>query len=118
MGILNTVPESYDGAILFDGFEDALIGFGTQFNRPVAIYSWLKMVGQLAQENGAMCEDREACQADHWSEAEEYIEFNTAGGWFGENTPIILREHWPIKDEDEEPQGCKHCGNVSGGCTC
>jgi hypothetical protein len=23
-----------------------------------------------------------------------------------------------IEEEDQEPQGCKHCGNVANGCTC
>jgi hypothetical protein len=86
-------PEFADGAVLFDGMEHALIGFGTQFNRPIAIYSYEKMVNRLAEDFGAFCEEREACQVDHWMEAEEYIEFNTAGGWFGETTPVILREY-------------------------
>lgn len=86
-------PEFANGAVLFDGMEHALIGFGTQFTLPVAIYSYEKMVTRLAEDFGAFCEEREACQADHWMEAEEYIEFNTAGGWFGDTTPVILREY-------------------------
>lgn len=23
-----------------------------------------------------------------------------------------------LEEEDQEPQGCKHCGNVANGCTC
>jgi hypothetical protein len=80
------------------------------------------MVGQLAAEIGADCDKSDACQNDHWAEAEEYIEFNTAGAWLGENTPIILRETVAdamIREQvDLEPQGCKHCGNVANGCAC
>ena len=30
--------EEYEGAILFTGFEEALVGFGYQHSNPVAIY--------------------------------------------------------------------------------
>jgi hypothetical protein len=93
MGILT--PECADGAVLFDGMEHAIIGFGTQFNRPIAIYSYNKMVSRLTDEFTEQCEVIGSAHhdCDHWMEAEEYIEFNTAGGWFGETTPVILREY-------------------------
>jgi hypothetical protein len=93
MGLLT--PEFADGAVLFDGMEHAIIGFGTQFNRPIAIYSYNKMVSRLTDEFTEQCEIIGSAHhdCDHWMEAEEYIEFNTAGGWFGETTPVILREY-------------------------
>ena len=93
MGLLT--PEFADGAVLFDGMEHAIIGFGTQFNRPIAIYSYNKMVSRLTDEFTEQCEVIGSAHhdCDHWMEAEEYIEFNTAGGWFGETTPVILREY-------------------------
>lgn len=111
-------PEFAHGALLFDGFEDAFLGYGTQFNKPFAVYSYTKMVQKLVDEFTADCVDTRECLEDHVSDAIEYIDFNTAGAWFGEGTPIILRDDEPFEGYDSEPQGCKHCGNVAGGCTC
>jgi hypothetical protein len=73
------------------------------------------MVEKLTAEFSADCEDTSGCLEDHVSEAIEYIDFNTVGAWFGESTPIILRDD---EESDEEPQGCKHCSNVDGSCAC
>lgn len=87
-------PEWADGAILYDGFEECLIGFGTQFSRPVAIYDYDKCIDKLIAEFTDSCAGQDGeLGCDHWSEAEEYMEFNVTGGWVGENTPIFLRAH-------------------------
>lgn len=111
---IHPAPEWADGALLFDGFEDAFIGYGTQFNKPFAVYSYTKMFQKLVSEYSADCEDVSQCLEEHGREAMEYIDFNTAGAWFGEGTPIILRD----EEDYEEPQGCKHCSNVDGSCAC
>lgn len=115
---INPAPEWAHGAILFDGFEDAFVGWATQFNKPFAVYSYTKMIQKLVNEFSADCEDTRECLEDHVSEAIEYIDHNTAGAWFGEGTPIILRDEEPHESLDEEPQGCKYCSNVGGGCAC
>ena len=107
------VPEWANGAILYDEFDSCFIGFGTQFNRPVAIYDHEKCVEKLAVEFTGNCEKRSACDCDHWLQAEDYMSYNVTGTWAGEHTPVFLTRY-----EEEEPQGCKHCGNVAGGCTC
>ena len=86
-------PEWAHGAILYEGFEDCLIGFGTQFSRPVAIYDYDKCIAKLYIDFEGACKDQDEC--DHLSEAEEYMEFNVTGGWVGESTPIFLREVHP-----------------------
>jgi hypothetical protein len=111
---IHPAPEWAHGALLFDGFEDAFIGYGTQFNKPFAVYSYTKMIQKLVDEFSADCEDISQCLEEHGREAMEYIDFNTAGAWFGEGTPIILRD----EEDYEEPQGCKHCSNVDGSCAC
>lgn len=67
-------------ALMLDGFDEALIGLGTQFCHDVAIYSYEKCVDILVS-NGLTHQD-----------AEEYLEFNVAGAWVGNNTPVLLRE--------------------------
>lgn len=64
--------------ILFcDGLEEALIGTGKQFNQPVAIYSKAKVLEILQRD---MTEE----------EAQECFDFNIAGAYVGEATPIFL----------------------------
>ena len=68
-----------DGALTADGFEKALLGFGYQFNTPVAVYSRERCLHVLMERDGMSRED-----------AEEYFEFNVAGSWVGESTPVFL----------------------------
>ena len=51
---VDTYPE--EGTLTADGFEDALIGYGLQFNRPVAVYDVEKCINIL-QLRYVMTED-------------------------------------------------------------
>jgi hypothetical protein len=64
---------------LADGFADAFLGIGRQFGKPIAVYSRRKCIEVLMRD---MDEEQ----------AEEYFEFNLAGAWVGESTPIYLEE--------------------------
>jgi hypothetical protein len=64
---------------LADGFADAFLGIGRQFGKPLAVYSRRKCIEVLMRD---MDEEQ----------AEEYFEFNLAGAWVGESTPIYLEE--------------------------
>jgi|10_taG_2_1085330.scaffolds.fasta_scaffold05263_4 hypothetical protein len=71
--------EPIEGSLLADGFEDALVGFGYQFNYPVAVYKKEKCLEILIERDGMS-----------WEEAVEYFDFNVAGAWVGESTPVFL----------------------------
>ena len=64
---------------LADGFADAFLGIGRQFGKPIAVYNRRKCIEILMRD---MDEEQ----------AEEYFEFNLAGAWVGESTPIYLEE--------------------------
>ena len=65
-------------ALLFDGFEEALIGVASQFsNGPLALYDRDKCIDVLVRDGMT------------WEQAEEYFSFNTEGAYLGPNTPII-----------------------------
>lgn len=66
--------------LLADGLEDSFIGIGRQFNAPIAVYSRSKAIQCLIDQG--MTEE----------EAEEYFEFNTAGAWVGNQTPIFMED--------------------------
>lgn len=68
-----------EGIITIDGFDDAFLGVGTQFNREIAIYDTDKVIEILMTRDG-MSED------DAW----EHFSFNIIGAWVGDQTPIFL----------------------------
>jgi len=64
--------------LLADGFEDAFVGIGRQFGRPIAIYDRGKCIQILMRD-----------EMDY-EVAEEYFQFNVEGAWVGDQTPIFL----------------------------
>ena len=68
-------------ALLADGFEDALIGVGQQFNKTLAVYDRQRCIEILMERDGMSDE-----------EAVEYFEFNVTGAWVGGNPPIFFEK--------------------------
>ena len=68
-----------EGTLTADGFEKALLGVGHQFNTPDAVYSKDRCLHVLMDRDGMSRED-----------AKEYFDFNVAGAWVGEGTPIFM----------------------------
>ena len=75
--------ELEEGTLTADGFEDALIGYGRQFNYPVAVYDVEKCLNILQLRDG-MTED----------EAVEYFEYNVQGSYVGESTPVFIYSYY------------------------
>lgn len=66
-------------ALLIDGFDEALIGISRRCSQPaLAVYDTQK-IAEILQGEGMT-----------HAEAHEYIDFNIAGAWMGEHTPILL----------------------------
>jgi hypothetical protein len=66
--------------LLADGLENAFMGIGRQFTHPIAIYSYKKTIKALMRSGM----DRE--------NAEEYFQFNIAGAFVGDQTPVFLQD--------------------------
>lgn len=78
-------------AIVFDGFERALVGYTCGYGPTRAVYEWGKCIEILMRRDGMSYED-----------AEEFFEFNVAGSHLGEKTPEIVNTgYYPRK----VPQG-------------
>ena len=77
-----------EGVLLMDGHDDAFVGLAPRtFNGPLcAVYDIDKILRKLVADG--MRED----------EAFEYFDFNIAGGWLGERTPILLMP--PVTSHD------------------
>lgn len=66
--------------VLFvDGFDDAIMGIGRSFQDYKVVYSRDKVLEILMDE-----------QDMDITEAEEYYEYNIAGAYVGESTPIFM----------------------------
>ncbi|NBS88459.1 hypothetical protein EBS67_00375 [bacterium] len=94
---INTFIEKYypdEPVILYDGFDEALIGFGASyFNKPCAIYNYEKCI-ELIMKNDSACEFQESDESDFltYEDAIEYFEFNVIGMYVGDHTPIFMRK--------------------------
>lgn len=69
-----------EGILLFDGLDEAFIGFAQRINNPtLAVYSLDKIIDLLVSRDGMS-----------YDEAVEFAEFNICGTYIGEQTPIIV----------------------------
>jgi len=68
----------YEGLLLADGFDDAFIGVGQQFNNLVGVYNKDKCLSILKD------------QGMSYEEALEYFDFNVTGSYVGPQTPIFM----------------------------
>lgn len=80
-----------DDTLYAKGFEAALIGVGTQFTQPLAVYDWDKCVEILVARDGMTAD-----------EAMEYMDVNVTGAYVGTGTPVFVRQGEP--DGDERPE--------------
>lgn len=90
-----------DGTVVWDGFDDALVGFGKVVRgnelHEVAMYSYEKMVQVLLKSwEGTQHDGDEVA-------VEEYLQYNVLGGYLGPNTPVVLIESWlDVAPDDSE----------------
>lgn len=86
--LLNSNPE----ALFLDGFDDAIIGVSERINfGPVVNYDKDMIIEILAKDMEPDENDLDGRSIDEvkMEMAIEYFEFNVAGSYMGENTPII-----------------------------
>ena len=88
MSIREWIAEFNENAILYDGYEDAILGVASRVGmKPVVAYDRRKCIEILMTEENATGGWAGEMSYD---DAEEAFERNTAGGWVGENTPVIM----------------------------
>ncbi len=78
--IRELVAEYNDEALFADGFDEAIIGVVEKHNGYVACYDFDRCIEILMDEG--MSEE----------EAVEHFDFNVAGSYVGENTPVYLHK--------------------------
>lgn len=77
--ILRDLTEFYGDLLIADGFDDAIIGIGIRAGcDPVVCYDRSLCIQKLLDDGASL------------EEAEEHFEFNVAGAWVGEQTPIFI----------------------------
>lgn len=78
---LNECYPDEDCIITFDGLDDAFIGVGYRFNKAIACYNKDAIIAILVDRDGMTIE-----------EANEFFDFNIAGSYLGERTPVIVED--------------------------
>lgn len=76
--------EEGDGAVLYDGFDLALIGFADVWDSSGMRVTRAVYAGEKIQK---ILIDRDKLT---WEEAMEHIDFNVDGGYLGPATPIVV----------------------------
>lgn len=75
----DNIEATYDRLLFMDGFDEAILGVSDNFREPVVVYSRKKCIDILCREMDYM-------------DAVEYFDFNCAGAYVGELTPIIVND--------------------------
>ena len=74
------LKEREESVVFADGLEEAFLGIDYQVHTPIALYSKNKAIQCLIDQG--MDEEQ----------AYEYFDYNIAGSYVGENTPIFLED--------------------------
>jgi hypothetical protein len=77
----DNLEATYESLLFMDGFDGAILGVSDNFREPVVVYSRVKCIEILILEH----------EMDYM-EAVEYFDFNVAGAYVGEQTPIIVND--------------------------
>jgi len=80
MSIQEWIEEVAEGAMLADGFDDAIIGVAERCGQPRLVVYDAERCIQILVERDAMEPD----------DAAEYFSFNTLGAWAGPRSPLFL----------------------------
>lgn len=78
-----------EDAVLFHGYEDAIVGFAERCGQPALLVYDAEKCLEILRNRDGMSED----------EAIEWFEFNTLGCWAGDNTPLFL---WRWSSGDDQ----------------
>lgn len=73
------VHELNGDALQMDGYDDCIIGVAKEGGRYLLAYSEQKIIDRLRSDNEM-----------EYEEAVEYYEFNIAGAYMGDGTPVIV----------------------------
>ena len=76
------IAEQYPELLVADGFDKAIIGVSTSFNKKSVAYDITKCINILIKRDKMSRE-----------EAIEYFEYNVAGAYVGDHTPTFI-ERW------------------------
>ena len=82
------------GSVAGDPYDEGFLGVGYQQHKgPVAVYDRDKCIDALAREFATEARyfgNTDDSPGDPYVDAVEWFDFNTAGAWIGEQTPIVI----------------------------
>ena len=91
--IIREYIETLDGAITYDGCDSALVGTAKVIREKqwveIAIYSYERLVDHFKNEYLSDTENP-ITEDEAETDALEWVDFNIAGGYLGNRTPMII----------------------------
>ena len=91
--IIREYIETLDGAITYDGCDSALVGTAKVIREKqwveIAIYSYERLVEHFKNEYLSDTENP-ITEDEAETDALEWVDFNIAGGYLGNRTPMII----------------------------
>ena len=94
MNMPNWIEQYNEEALTADGFEEAIVGICERSgNPPVVAYDRNKCIGILARQFDYSDPDLDCREA-----ATEYFDFNVAGAYMGEHTPVFIT-FYPLNEQ-------------------
>ena len=83
-----------DEALLADGFDKAILGIAHYIGKnPIVAYDKDECIDILMKQFTENPSENDEDDADPYSDALEYFEYNVAGSYVGENTPIFIERY-------------------------
>ena len=80
MKIREYIDKEHPGLLVIDDHDNAIIGVGGAYNQAAVIYDAAIIIENLMKKGMSA------------GEASEYLHYNIAGCYSGENTPIIVHD--------------------------
>ena len=89
MDVRDWIEDFNEEALMADGFDDAIIGMCGRFGAsPVVAYDRAKCI-EILMDEFSTSNDLDP-DSDLYEEAEDYFEYNIAGSYVGEHTPVFI----------------------------
>jgi len=87
--VVEALAEQYESIKTANGFDEAIIGISRDFMEPRVVYSVSKVIEILERDMEPL-------------DAREYFEFNMAGAYVGEDTPIWCHDELVIEIRESQ----------------
>ena len=95
VNIRDWIADYNEEALLADGFDDAIIGMCESFGNNIVVAYDKERCIEILMDEFAQDINEDEDDEDLYTMAVEHFDFNVAGSYVGENTPVFLTLYRP-----------------------